>query len=93
MLIDHQIKRILLRMPFARSQPGGEFPTLPKHTNTVDLFLRRAARKSVGKPRNLMTALHEPAQISQRHTLSPAGQGTAWVTPIEHQKTHGDAVC
>ena len=88
MLVDHQVKRILLRMPFARRHPGGEFPTLPKHADAVDHFLRRTAGKSVGKPRDLMTALHEPTQIRQRHPFSPAGQGVTWITPVEHQKTH-----
>ena len=58
MLVDHQIKRILLRMPFARSQPTVNFPPPEAHEYRRSFPAR--ARVRVGKPRNLMTAPTSP---------------------------------
>ena len=88
MLIDDEIEGFLCGVPFACSHPRGEFPSAANDVDAINNLRRIAAIEGIGKPRNLVPALHETAQIGVGDTLGTAGEWIARVAPVKHQKSH-----
>ncbi len=57
--------------------------------DAIELFFRLATLESIREPINLMPALGESFEISERDTLRTTCKGILGIAPIEHQKSHG----
>ena len=83
-LVDNQIERLLRGVPFARGHPCGEFAAAANDVDVINNLSRIGTGKFIGKPRNLVAALHETVQIGVGHAFSAAGERVARVAPVEH---------
>ena len=57
--------------------------------DAIERLFGLATLETVGEPLNLVPALGESLEVSERDTLRTACEGVLGITPIEHQKTHG----
>src|SRR5579871_322999 len=88
MLVDYEIEPRLGAVPLARLDNGGPHSTAAHKFDVLDDFLGGTTGKAVGKPENLVSALSQAAQVSERNPFRPAAQGILRVPPVQHQESH-----